>query len=157
MNKIINYEHLEKKRKKALADFNALEYFTYCNESGIEPENKELYEIGLMESEIDLSKLERIANEKPVVKKAGRKRTVPLSVYREFIDETYKKMIPADAIFEMSYEKRILLEEIMGYRSLVVGKGERIPLKDCATDRIGKVFQKTYYSALKAMQEYIKQ
>jgi len=81
MNKY-NLEEIEKRKNNALMFRNPVEYFKACNELGIEPEIKDLYELGQVEIGFKLSNLEKSVKRNP-----NREKRIP---GRDFYIPKYK-------------------------------------------------------------------
>ena len=132
MNKY-NLEEIEKRKNNALMFRNPVEYFKACNELGIEPEIKDLYELGQVEIGFKLSNLEKSVKQKIKIK---RKRSTPDNTYKKFYQDSSRLSLN---IGETLDKKRELLIKYFPRR---FGDEGRTPVYNMNCFSIGKLFIK---------------
>jgi hypothetical protein len=128
------FNELENKRVNALYNYDAMEYFRCCNESGVDIENKELYEKGQFYSLKLKKSLENIIDDSS--KKLQRKRTVPDYVYENFHNEAGKLKM---SLGEDVVEKEMLLKKYFPKR---FGNSGKDPVCNKEIYKIGSLFKK---------------
>lgn len=118
------------RRRKALASWDARPYFIACEESGVKPENLDLYVIGALEQE----RLNRIERRKARLENPMR--------YDDLLDyHNSNKVNIEQPVSDDIIKMRRGLINIMEYKKLKVGKGERVLTIDAKPSGILEVYR----------------
>ena len=121
---------MERKRISALESYDAVKYFELCNELGIKPEAKDLYEIGAAENIFQEKSREKFKKNK-------------FKKYEEFLGEVnFCRLNPYD-IFSATNVKMRILKNVMNYKNLWTKYG-KIPINECSDAMVGSVFKRVY-------------
>jgi len=150
------FKNLDKKRVGALASRDALNYFKLCDEIGVDPEDKFLYDIGIIEDSNTLGKqksdLEKKAQEGPVI--VPRRKTSKIShKQRElFYRLANEQEITPGKLNDENYSQVVeLLSNVLDIRSLNA-EGGRMPVANCEPKQVKAVFMKQYGLAQKSLE-----
>lgn len=150
------FKNLDKMRVDALASRDALKYFRLCGEMGVEPEDKHLYDIGLMEDSNNSRKqntgLERKTQEGPVI--VPRRKTSKIS--REMRESFYRLANEQDVVpgklDDENYPQVVeLLCNTLGLRSLNA-EGGKMPIMNCEPKQVRAVFMRYYGEAQRQLE-----
>lgn len=150
------FKNLDKIRVDALASRNALKYFKLCDEMGVEPEDRHLYDIGFMEDSNTPRRqntgLERKAQDGPVI--VPRRKTSKIS--REQRELFYRlaneqEIIPGKLDDENYPQVVELLANVLGIRSLNA-EGARKPIMNCDPKQVRAVFMRHYGEAQRQLE-----
>lgn len=124
------YDTTAKERQEALFNRDAIRYSNLCNIAGIEPEDSELYEQGAFKQ----GSADRIAKRKARLKNPVR--------YDDLLDyHNSNKVNLEQPVSDDITKMRRGLINIMGYKKLKVGKGERILIIDAKPSRVLEVYR----------------
>jgi len=114
---------LEEQRKEALFNGNAIQYYEFCEELGVEPEFRELYEQGLAEKILNNSKNKRLID-------------IGFSKYENFYRETRNLNI-RDFGADIEIKRELLKKYFLKFR-----KDGRQPINKMEDLQVGCLFKK---------------
>ena len=114
---------LEEQRKEALFNGNAIQYYEFCEELGVEPEFRELYEQGLAEKILNNSKNKRLID-------------IGFSKYENFYRETRNLNI-RDFGADIEIKRELLKKYFLKFR-----KDGRQPIDKMEDLQVGCLFKK---------------
>lgn len=117
-------------RQNALASRDAVKYYVLCNQAGIEPEDRELYERGAFEQ----GKEDKLAKRRAKLKYPER--------YDDLLEYHNSKKVNTEQPTSDDITKmRRGLRNVMGYTKLKIGGGERVSIGDAKPQRIIEVYR----------------
>ena len=128
------FVHLDRERRKALSGRDAVRYFSLCEESGIEPEDKALYDSGRAE---ELSDLERIC---PVEEKING------PDYSGFLKKARSEGVEVGNFSANPIFKR---KSLIDYFPRRFGKDAKQDLSNCTDFQVGIIYQGVLATAKK--------
>ena len=131
------YEEIDRKRRDALAGGNAVIYFRYCNELGVEPENAELYEAG----ERKIRRDERLEK--------GLEKIAEVHPYDDFLREAQRGNLDVDNFVSRSNEKAEILKK---YFARFQDKGKQ-SIDNYEPSQIGYIFRRIFDEAMRVVQK----
>jgi len=129
---------LDEERRNALASGNSLRYYLLCNELGVEPEARDLYEMG------EASAFFARKNQ------AEFERSVRNEVYLDFLNDAKKAGINLRELGEGAGTKARLLRRYFPRR---FGDEGSQPLRDYPPEKIGKIFKRIFAYAEKVARD----
>lgn len=153
------FDLMEERRLRALSGWDGLRYRELCDKLGVQPERRDLYELG--EAEEIYAKayrgLERAVSgsvKKPSNSgKRVSRRKITVDEWRSFVKYVNKRGISLD-FFEDVDEKRYALKLFLGYTGLRTGKGRNfVSIDDAEANRVSAVFDNSYHQGVKVLNE----
>lgn len=134
------FKKLDEKRVNALGSRNALKYYKLCDEMGVDPEDKQLYEFGMMEdsksSRSQARGLERKAQEGPVIVPKRKTSKITEDVRKRFYQLANEHDVVPGRLDDQKYASMIdLLSNVLKIRSLNA-EGGKMPIYSCDPNQV---------------------